>query len=98
VNEGNTSSSVIDETNNANQQSFILHRIIEVMAQLENIKQDNRKELDLLMIRCLHNKDMLCQNEDCWRFNWIYWVDKKLNEIDNKISELNQSNVVWNYL
>ncbi|KEH40733.1 hypothetical protein MtrunA17_Chr1g0162261 [Medicago truncatula] len=94
--EGNTSSSVIDEMNYVNQQNFILQRIAEAMSQLEKKRKENREnELNLLMMGCMHNPNMLANlktAEDSNDFAEV--VDKKLNEVDTKIDELNRSDVI----
>jgi hypothetical protein len=89
--EGNTSSSVVDEMNYVNQRNSILQRIAEAMSQLERQRQENREnELNLLMMGCMHNPNMLANlktAEDSNDFAEV--VDKKLKEIDTKIAELN---------
>ena len=93
---GNTSSSVIDEMNYVNQHNSILQRIVEAISQLEMKRQENREnELNLLMMGCMHNKNMLPNlktTKDSTDFAEV--VDKKLKEIDTKIAELGRSNAI----
>jgi len=66
------------------------------MSQLEKKRQENREnELNLLMIGCMYNKNMLANlktAEDSTDFAEV--VDKKLKEIDTKIAELDRSDVI----
>ena len=82
--------------NYVNQQNSILQRIAEAMSQLEKKRQENREnELNLLMIGCMYNKNMLANlktAEDSTDFAEV--VDKKLKEIDTKIAELDRSDVI----
>jgi len=94
--EGNTSSSVIDEMNYVNQRSSLLQRIAEAMSQLERIRKENREnELNLLMMGCMHNINMLASLKTAkdWT-DFAEVIDRKMKEIDTKVAELNQSNVI----
>jgi len=70
--------------------------IAEAMSQLERIKQENREnELNLLMMGCMHNKNMLANLKTVKDSTDLAEViDRKLKEIDTKIAELNRSNVI----
>ncbi|KEH40721.1 hypothetical protein MtrunA17_Chr1g0162181 [Medicago truncatula] len=94
--EGNTSSSVIDEMNYVNQHNSILQRIAEAMSQLEKKRKENREnELNLLVMGCIQNKNMLANLRTAEDLNdFAKVVDKKQNEIDTKIVELNRSDVI----
>jgi len=77
--------------NYVNQHNSILQRIAEAMNQLETKRQENREnELNLLMIGCMYNKNMLANLKTAKdSTDFAEMVDKKLEEIVTKIDELN---------
>ncbi|KAL5070910.1 hypothetical protein RYX36_021797 [Vicia faba] len=87
--EGYQSSSVVDETKNVNQESFIQQKIVEARDKLEKQRKDNRKkEMDLLMIKSMQNPNLLANLtiDDTIDFNKM--IDEKIKEIDAKIASL----------
>ncbi|CAI8605376.1 unnamed protein product [Vicia faba] len=87
--EGYQSSSVVDETKNVNQESFIQQKIVEARDKLEKQRKDNRKkEMDLLMIKSMQNPNLIANLtiDDTIDINKM--IDEKIKEIDAKIASL----------
>ncbi|GAU36686.1 hypothetical protein TSUD_15990 [Trifolium subterraneum] len=86
--EGYQNSSVIDEMQNMNEESFILHKIQEaIMAEFKKVKQENRKqELDQLMFAALQNKNLVANLTVDDSIDLMNVIQKKLKEIDIKMA------------
>ncbi|KAI5397006.1 uncharacterized protein LOC127094966 [Lathyrus oleraceus] len=88
--EGCQNSSLTVETENVNQESFILQKIVEARDKLEKQKQDNRKkELDLLIIKSIQNTNLLANLTIGDSIDFNKMIDEKIKEIDAKIASLN---------
>ncbi|XP_004496299.1 agamous-like MADS-box protein AGL80 [Cicer arietinum] len=82
-------SSVIDETRNVNQETFIMQRIAKARDQLRKQKHDNREqELNLLMFGFMQS-NILSDDltaEELKDFDKL--IEKKMREVDNKFATL----------
>ncbi|KAK7344309.1 hypothetical protein VNO77_13761 [Canavalia gladiata] len=82
--------SVIDESKNVNQESFIMQRIAKAQDQLKKQRQENReKEMTLSMLQYIHGEplpDKLTVEElkDLDKL-----IEKNMKEIENKMAALN---------
>ncbi|CAJ2674261.1 hypothetical protein L195_g023628 [Trifolium pratense] len=74
---------------NVNEESLIRLRIHEAMTKLKNQKQENRElELDLLLFAILQNGNLVANLTSDDSIDLINVIEKKLKEIDIKMSEL----------
>lgn len=91
--------SVIDQSKNVNQESFIMQRIAKAKEQLKRQNQENReKEMTIVLFRYMRQKT-LPQDLTIEELNdFEKLIEKKLKEIDIKIAALSWSDIVLHWL
>ncbi|KAG5151934.1 hypothetical protein JHK84_028406 [Glycine max] len=77
--------SVLDESKNVNQESFIMQRIAKAQEQLKKHRQENHeKEMALSMFQYMQGEDLPNNVEELKELNKL--IEKNLKEIENKLA------------
>ncbi|TKY52359.1 Agamous MADS-box protein AGL36 [Spatholobus suberectus] len=80
--------SVLDESKNVNQESFIMQRIAKAREQLKKQRLENReKEMTLSLFQYMEGKDLPDTFEELKELDKL--IEKNMKEIENKLATLN---------
>ncbi|TKY52357.1 Agamous MADS-box protein AGL80 [Spatholobus suberectus] len=79
--------SVLDQSKNVNQESFIMQRIAKARDQLKKQHQENReKEMTLSLFQYMEGKDLPDTVEELKELDKL--IEKNMKEIENKLAAL----------
>ncbi|CAJ1977893.1 unnamed protein product [Sphenostylis stenocarpa] len=84
--------SVIDESKNVNQESFLMQRIAKAQEQLKKLRQENQeKEKTLSMFQYMQGEDLPTDVEVLKELNKL--IEKNMKENKIKMDELNRESI-----
>ncbi|XP_020202577.1 agamous-like MADS-box protein AGL80 [Cajanus cajan] len=80
--------SVLDQSKNVNQESFIMQRIVKTRDQLKKQRHDNdEKEMNLSLFKYMQGEPLPNTAEELKQLDKL--IEKNLKEIENKLAALN---------